>query len=148
MDWITDDIAIGNIEDAMNVASLRASGITAVLCLNGFPQEAKRHGLAWVGITLIDGPGNSMDDFKAAVAALHELSQTHKVMVHCMEGLSRSALVVSCFLAAERSIPLDEAIVEVTRRRERAQIDHGLRSLVASGWPHTEPTDVPEEHGR
>jgi len=136
VDWITDDIAIGNIEDAMNVAALREAEITAVLCLNGFPQEAKRHGFAWVGITLIDGPGNSMDDFKAAVAALHELTAAHKVMVHCMEGLSRSALVVGCYLAAEQSIPLDEAIAEVTRRRQRAQIDHGLRSLVPDGWPH------------
>ena len=145
MDWITDDIAIGNIEDAMNVTMLRAADISAVLCLNGFPQEARRHGLAWVGITLIDGAGNSMDAFKAAVAALHELSRDHKVLVHCMEGLSRSALVVACYLAAERSIPLDDAIVEVTRRRQRAQIDHGLRSLVARGWPHVDDTDVAAE---
>ena len=135
MDWITERIAIGNIEDAMDVQALRAAGITGVLCLNGFPQEARWHGLAWVGITLIDGHGNSIDDFTAAVQALRDLHEEHRVMVHCMEGLSRSALVVACYLAEERAITLDEAIDEVTRRRTRASIDHGLRSLVAGGWP-------------
>ena len=82
-----------------------------------------------------------MADFQAAVSALEELSRSYKVMVHCMEGLSRSALVVACYLAQERSISLDDAIAEVTRQRHRAQIDHGLRSLLTSGWP---PNEVDE----
>ncbi len=35
MDWITDRIAIGIIDDAMETDALRVAGITGVLYLNG-----------------------------------------------------------------------------------------------------------------
>lgn len=139
LDWITDRIAIGNIEDAMDTDGLRAAGISGVLCLNGFPHEPKRKGFAWLNVNLIDGPGNSIDDLRAALRGLGELCRAHKVMVHCMEGLSRSAFVVACYLAQELSIPIDTAIEEVTRRRNRAQIDKGLLMLLENGW---EPTGI------
>lgn len=135
VDWITDTIAIGNIEDAMDTAGLNAAGITAVLCLNGFPYGARAEGVTWMGVTLTDGAGNSMEQLEAAVGALQHLSNSHNVLVHCMEGLSRSVLIVACHLAQERSISLDAAIEEVRRSRKRAQVDHGLRSLLKDGWP-------------
>lgn len=139
MDWITETIAIGNIEDAMNTPELDAAGITAILCLNGFPQQRATEERMWVGVRLIDGAGNSPELFESAVHTLAELSQSHRVLVHCMEGLSRSVFVVSCYLAQERSIPLDAAIAEVKLRRERAQVDPGLRGLVYD-WPPERPS--------
>ena len=135
MDWITDTIAIGNIEDAMNTAALDEAGITAILCLNGFPQQPALGTRRWVGVTLIDGEGNSPEEFESAVDALRQLTAEHRVLVHCMEGRSRSVLVVSCYLSQERSIPLDAAIEEVTLRRDRAQVDFGLLRSLGNFWP-------------
>lgn len=142
MDWITDSIAIGNIEDAMDTDGLRAAGITGVLCLNGFPQTPGRPGFAWLNVTLIDGPGNSIDDLRAAVRGLEELNRAHRVMVHCAEGVSRSALVVACYLAEQQAITLEAAIVQVQRERPRAQIDRALLALVEGRWPPAAPADA------
>lgn len=133
MDWITDEIAIGNIEDAMNRHGLREAGIRSVLCLNGFP-TLRGEDFEWAGVPLIDGPGNSIDEVFTAVRRLHELVESPRVMVHCAEGLSRSALVVSCFLSERHGLSFDEAVGHVTLRRPRAQIDQALLDLIAPHW--------------
>jgi dual specificity MAP kinase phosphatase len=136
LDWITDRIAIGNVEDAMDVQSLREAGISGVLCLSGFPTWLNNEGFAWVAVPLIDGPGNSIEEVQEAVARLEKLSESHRVMVHCMEGLSRSAFVVACYLARTRHISVPAAIEEVERKRRNARIDQGLLALLEDGaWP-------------
>lgn len=138
MDWITDRVAIGAIEDAMDADAMRAEGVTGVLCLNGFPHSPRSQGFAWVNVTLIDGPGNSIDEIRAAVRSLEDLAADHRVMVHCAEGLSRSALVVACYLADLHAIPLEEAVAHVKRYRTRAEIDAALLALVEGHWPSGE----------
>ena len=131
MDWVTDQIAVGNIEDAMNYASLREAGVTAILCLNGFPKAARVQGFQWACVELIDGPGNAFHQLEAAVAQLDQLAQNNRVMVHCMEGLSRSVFVVACHLSRSQRIPIVDAIALVKSRRSRAHVDQGLMSLLA-----------------
>lgn len=138
MDWITERIAIGAIEDAMDTEGLRAAGVTGVLCLNGFPHSPRSQGFAWVNVTLIDGPGNSIEEFRAAVQSLEALAAEHRVLVHCAEGLSRSALVVACYLADLHGIALEEAVTHVKRYRTRAEIDRALLALVDGHWPSGE----------
>ena len=140
MDWVTDRIAIGNIEDAMDAEGLRAAGVSAVLCLNGFPLSLREDGFAWVNVTLIDGPGNSIASVRAAISSLERLAREHLVLVHCAEGVSRSAFVVACYLAEARSIAIEEAVEEVRGRRRKAQIDAGLLAMVEDGW--LEPEDI------
>ena len=138
MDWITDRVAIGAIEDAMDAEGLRAAGVTGVLCLNGFPHSPRWQGFAWVNVTLIDGPGNSIEAFRTAVQSLEMLAAEHRVLVHCAEGLSRSALVVACYLADLHGIALEEAVAHVKRYRTRAEIDRALLALVDGHWPSGE----------
>lgn len=138
MDWITERVAIGAIEDAMDAEGLRAAGVTGVLCLNGFPHSPRSQGFAWVNVTLIDGPGNSIDEIRAAVRSLELLAAEHRVLVHCAEGLSRSALVVACYLADLHAMPLEEAVTHVKRYRTRAEIDRALLALVDGHWPSGE----------
>ncbi len=135
MDWVTARVAIGAIEDAMDPSGLRAAGVTAILCLNGFPHAPRFQGFEWVNITLIDGPGNSLDEIRAAVQSLETLAVDHRVLVHCAEGLSRSALVVACYLTDLHTIPLTEAVSHVKRYRTRAHIDSALLALVEGHWP-------------
>ncbi len=62
----------------------------------------------------------------------------HRVLVHCAEGLSRSALVVACYLADLHGIALEEAVAHVKRYRTRAEIDRALLALVEGHWPSGE----------
>lgn len=135
MDWITDRIAIGNIEDAMDADGLQAAGITAVLGLNGFPHAPKNSRFRWVILTLIDGPGNSIEEVRTAVLTLRDLCRSEKVMVHCAEGLSRSAFVVACYLSEQHSTSLDAAVAKIQQGRPRVQIDAALLGML-------------DEHGR
>jgi atypical dual specificity phosphatase len=143
VDWITDKIAIGNIEDAMDISALREAGISGILCLNGFPNRPDQQGVTWVGAPIIDGPGNDLRDIQAAVAHLDRLCHEHRVLVHCAEGLSRSAFIVACYLSAKHNMSLATAISKVEEKRRRACIDKGLLALIErDAWRIDSCTDV------
>jgi histidinol-phosphate aminotransferase len=130
MDWITAELAIGNIEDAMDVAGLRAAGIRSVLSLSDFPDLAWT-GLRWQRIVLRDGLGNPPERLGEARDRLGELvAGAPKVLVHCIEGKSRSAAVVALYLAAQEGLSLAEACRRVQARRPVAAIQPGL----LDGW--------------
>ncbi|MDO8672507.1 MAG: dual specificity protein phosphatase [Dehalococcoidia bacterium] len=114
----------------MDTAGLEEAGITAILCLNGFPQSAKFSGLDWHEVNLIDGEGNSPDDIRRAVDLLGQLSRSHKVLVHCAEGVSRSPFVVACHLARMQKKRIMAAIGEVAIKRPCTRIDAGLLTML------------------
>ena len=79
---------------------------------------------------LIDGEGNEVARLQQAVGHLHELVCKHRaVMVHCMEGVSRSPLVVASYLADTAGRPFEECLVEVARQRRRLNLQPGLLEL-------------------
>lgn len=130
MDWITSDIAIGNCDDAVRLESLKSAGVSGILSLTGWPNSAlNRHGLAWRCVELIDGDGNEVGRLKDALIHLHALRQSGAVLVHCMEGVSRSALVVASYLADRDGRPFEECLEEVARLRKRVFLQPGLIEL-------------------
>jgi histidinol-phosphate aminotransferase len=143
MDWITDQVAIGDIDDAMRSKELNSAGVTGVLSLNGYPTFLSEWGIAWKRVPLIDGPGNSTDDIACALATLTELlSEGHKVLVHCTEGVSRAPFVTACYLASTRKWNLDSALDFIAKKRPVVNPHPALRSL----WPaecarHTRRSD-------
>lgn len=148
MDWITETIAIGNIEDAMDASALKDAGVSAVLCLNGFPQSLRFQGFEWVHAPLIDGQGNAVSDLERALDHLRELAAGHRVLVHCAEGVSRSPFVVACHLAQVQKVSFSVAIELVRVRRPVAMVDRGLLALLAeAAWPEMHPIDhAPPPH--
>jgi protein-tyrosine phosphatase len=130
LDWITQEIAIGNCDDAVRLDALRSAGIQGILSLTGWPNSAaNRHGLLWRCVELIDGDGNDLRRLHAAVGTLDELVQQGAVLVHCMEGVSRSALVVASYLADRDGRAFDECLEEVARLRRRVFLQPGLIDL-------------------
>lgn len=99
MDWITDDIAIGNYLDAQDAALLQREGIRSVICLDRTLQgkNPADMGLKIIeAIPLDDGPGNDVRLFHRAVDALtHLRKNAGPVLVQCHAGRSRSAVVVA-----------------------------------------------------
>ncbi len=130
MDWITQEIAIGNCDDAIRLEELRSAGIRGILSLTGWPNSAANpYGLAWRCVELIDGDGNDVSRLKEAIRQLGELVERGSVLVHCMEGVSRSALVVASYLAERDARPFEECLQEVARHRKRVFLQPGLIAL-------------------
>jgi protein-tyrosine phosphatase len=132
MDWITSKIAIGNIDDAVKLNTLRNSGISSVLCLNGWPNNAANtQGINWHCVELVDGFGNEVTRLQEAICLLDKLINDHSgsVLVHCMEGVSRSPLVVASYLADKNLRSFDECLCEVSSLRKWVSLQPGLFEL-------------------
>ena len=130
MDWITADIAIGNCDDALWLEGLRKAGIQSILSLNGWPNSAVNfHSLTWRCVELIDGFGNPVTRLQQAVWQLHELVEQGTVLVHCMEGVSRSPLVVASYLADLAARPFEDCLREISQLRKWVSLQPGLVEL-------------------
>jgi|WetSurMetagenome_2_1015567.scaffolds.fasta_scaffold204986_2 protein-tyrosine phosphatase len=133
MNWITEQIAIGNYLDAQDVELLRREGIGSILSLDGtlagrVPAELGLRKIAVV--KLQDGPGNAPDMFFRAVDTLSRLVSTSPpVMVQCHAGRSRSAVIVAGHFVKTRGILPDEALRLVAAKRE-LQVMPGLDSML------------------
>ncbi len=133
MDWITEDIAVGNYLEAQDIDLLRREGVASVLSLDRTVTETdqSRLELAEVeSIPLEDGPGNDPRMFRQAVEALERLLCVNKsVLVQCHAGRSRSVIVVAGYLMRKRGINADEALALVATRRE-ISVTKGLERLL------------------
>lgn len=150
MDWITRDIAIGNCDDAIQLDALRSAGVQSILSLTGWPNSAANvHGLAWRCVELIDGHGNDVGRLREAVTQLHDLLARGTVLVHCMEGVSRSALVVASYLADRAARPFDECLREVATLRKQVFLQPGLielrRAYESAIEPHQRLMNIQDE---
>lgn len=131
MDWITREIAIGDCDDAVGLDRLSGAGIAGILSLTGWPNSAANvHGIEWRCVELIDGEGNQVRRLHEAILHLHDLVTTRRaVLVHCMEGVSRSPLVVASYLADARGCTFEECLREVAQIRGRLNLQPGLLEL-------------------
>ena len=132
MDQITENIWIGNFNDAHDLEALKENGIQSILCLDGCLVETKAEALGVKRveiIQLIDGRGNPPEVFLRAVRILQQMKTKHSpVLVHCHAGQSRSAAVVCKFLMKEGN-SLAEAMKQITSRRKVA-IQAGLQEVL------------------
>lgn len=137
MNFITDNIAIGNYLDATDVEAQRAAGIESLLCLDGKlkPSDAEAMGLKQIiSFSLIDGRGNRPETFESAVRAVGRLSAGKpKLLVQCHAGRSRSVIVVAAHLMLTRQLSDSEALDFINERREIA-LTPGIETLLMSAW--------------
>lgn len=133
MDWITDDVAIGNYIEAQDVEFLSRNGFRSVLSLDGTLSRWEPEDLGLdevVVIPLKDGPGNRADVFIGAVENLIDLAESFPpVLVHCHAGRSRSVIVVAGYLMQSLRIRPHEAIALIRSKRETC-IQSGLEELL------------------
>ena len=133
MDWITDQIAIGNYLDAQDVELLRREGISSILSLDGTMagRAPAEFGVKQIAVVkLHDGAGNSRDLFFRAVDTLSRfVAGSPPVLVQCHAGRSRSAVIVAGHFIKTRGIQPDEALNLVAARRE-LQITPGMDSML------------------
>ena len=133
LDWITDQIAIGNAMESRDAELIREQGIRSVLSLDGtmvgreeaFPQYSSIR-----AYRLIDGAGNDPGLYLRVIqslAALHRSSPP--VLVHCHAGRSRSVVVVAGFLMQRHGWDESEALDAIGQKREVA-LTPGIERLL------------------
>ncbi len=126
---ITDNIFLGNAEDAQDEAQLKELGITAVLNVsrvedNGLAGYKMVPGVLYKWIQLLDGPGNTKEQFLSAVTMLGELlAAGHKTLVHCRMGISRSPAIIACHLSTTGIYSLNQAVDLIGQKRPIIEIN-------------------------
>jgi protein-tyrosine phosphatase len=133
VDWITEQIAIGNYLDALDVELLRNSGIASALSLDGtlHGKNPAEFGLRRIETVMLeDAPGNDPRLFRRAVEHLTDLvSEASPVLVQCHAGRSRSAVVVAGYLVKSEGMESEDALALVAAKREIA-ITAGVERLL------------------
>jgi len=133
VDWITDNIAIGNYLDARNEELLSTQKIASILSLDGGLAgiEPKKLGVRRIEIRkLHDGAENHPEAFLSTLRVLHKLVlESPPVMVQCHAGRSRSIILVAGFLMMTHGLTSKQAIEQVASKREIG-ITPGIEKLL------------------
>jgi len=133
MDWITDQIAIGNYREASDRELLRKESIASILGLTRTLAGLEPATLDLQEIEVFpleDGHGNDARIFRQAVEALVRLVRdAPPVLVHCHAGRSRSAVVVAGYIMKARQLNPEEALAYVGAKRTIA-VSAGLEKLL------------------
>lgn len=114
MDWITEQIAIGDAEDAVR----ETESVDILLCLtrNCCENRCDANGCC---ISLHDGPGNVRAHVLTAVDFIHEsVTKGLKILVHCRAGRSRSVAVVAAYFIKYQGFSKSQALATIGAKRE------------------------------
>ena len=126
MNQIEPGLFVGNLDDALAAAKLEAEGIRSVLTLSDFPSHP-RPGFAWRCVPMRDGPGNAPARLAEALEAAASLRESAgSLLLHCMEGKSRSVVIAALHLASRDGSTPEAALARVEASRPVAAPDPGL----------------------
>lgn len=128
MDYILDNLAIGNYHDSLNLPP----EITGVLCV-AHERDVQNKSLLWHKVPIIDLtpiPIEQLGDAVTWIRSAH--AQGHKVLVFCNEGIGRSPSVVITYLCWRFGFGFGEAVEYVARRRPSISILPNLISSIDS----------------
>lgn len=115
MDWITKNIAIGNVHSAKNLNGQ----FEMVLCLTGCCKDVEDEDDVYREIIpLIDGPGNSIEKVKLAVKFIQEAVEAdERLLIHCNAGHSRSTSIVALWMMMHMGMTKGEAFKAISLKR-------------------------------
>jgi protein-tyrosine phosphatase len=128
MDWITDQIAIGNTRDSEALPP----DVTAVLCLMPGCSCGERTDVDACQVPMIDGKGNGPTRLIKAVAFVHDVvSDGGHVLVPRHAGRSRSVVIGAGYLMDAHHLSAKAALAMIAAKRE-IWVTEGLSELLRS----------------
>lgn len=126
MDWITEQIAVGNFLDA----AVLSGEIDAVLCLKENCCDEGRLDVAVLCVPLVDGPGNDPRHVAEAVRFIADaVDADERILVHCHAGRSRSVAGVARYLVEQCGMTRHAALALIEEKRE-IYLSDGIEDLL------------------
>jgi hypothetical protein len=126
MDWITEQIAVGNFLDA---ADLPAE-IDAVLCLKANCCDEGRLDVAVLSVPLVDGPGNDPRPSRGGSSVHRGRCRRGRAdPPYCHAGRFRSVAVVARYLVEYRGMTSHAALALIKDKRE-IYLSDGIEELL------------------
>ena len=121
---------IGSVGSAYSRTSLTAAGITHVLCVAANIEPKHSDIVAHMCIAVRDAPEEALserfDECFAFIDGAMSASPTNRVLVHCFQGKSRSATVVTGYLMRTRGLAFTAALALLRKARPVAQPNLGF----------------------
>ena len=114
---------LGNAAAAADLGKLRALRINYIVnATSNLPNHWEGRGLEYLSVPVEDSLASDLGKYldTAAIFIARALSDPYAsdaVLVHCQQGVSRSATIVLAFLMRERGMSLDAAIAWLHKRR-------------------------------
>lgn len=129
MNQITENIWIGNSQDARNASALKSAGITHILnCAEDLPPALGwKDGFVNFHCGLCDGE-NPSAFYRGGIEILKGIldGSDHKVLVHCHEGRSRSVYIVACYMVcSDISDDIQSALQLIMEKGRDASVHTG-----------------------
>jgi dual specificity phosphatase 12 len=128
---IEGKLYLGNLNAARSSRSLSERRITHILsvCSDPIPGELPESGMTHMRIPIEDVDyADILIWLPSAVRFIHKaLSEHGIVLVHCVQGLSRSATVVAAYLMWSQRIQATTALEVVRRSREQVWPNPGFQ---------------------
>ena len=127
---IADRLYLGSIGAALNLPELLSVGITHILCTATGVRSMHPDKFVYKTLTVLDSQSESLiDHFADSIywleSALRE-NPSHKVLVHCFAGRSRSVAIILAYLMYKLRIPLSVALLHVRQFRASANPNIGF----------------------
>ncbi|KRX94045.1 Dual specificity protein phosphatase 12 [Trichinella pseudospiralis] len=140
MHCIEPGLYIGTVNEAINMRTLQDYFISRVLTVDMFPPEMHYQSVTYLFVMAKDlSEWNLMADFDRCLEFIESAIQSKEnILVHCQEGISRSATVVAAYLMKKYSIDENEALRRIQAVRSIVRPNIGfmkqLNLFFKFGW--------------
>ncbi|TFL00541.1 protein-tyrosine phosphatase-like protein [Pterulicium gracile] len=128
---IEDQLLLGNIMAARSTRTLAERRITHIIscCRDPIPGELPESGITHMRIPVEDVDYADLLIYLPRACAFIEeaLQYGGRVLVHCVQGLSRSAAVVAAYLMYSRRITPTQAMDIVRQARDQVWLNPGFQ---------------------
>lgn len=129
MPLIREGLSIGTRNDASNLVSVKLPDDTLrILTVDSEPLKIEKDGVSIRHITCLDEPEADLLSFfdECSDFITAGLQNKQNVIVHCLEGVSRSATVVLAHLMKSDQLSVDEAIAFMKKIHPKANPNVGF----------------------
>jgi protein-tyrosine phosphatase len=110
-------LSVGSLEDAKHLASANPSGIRTVVSLCPGEVTPRDDRIEYVQMPIADSQSICSKRFDQIMATIAKSVRQGAVLVHCLEGISRSPLMCAAWMQRCGYASIDAALTEIADLR-------------------------------